>query len=131
MAEFLGVPEEDWKKWLGLGAGAALSGTAVGIVRGIVPEDWGEFDTKIDVPAVVTAIIAAYGYRQMGEGMGKDLVGGVVVGSVALAVEPFVSGLVEKVVPSEGKAMTKTTTLAEVEVLTAESAALAYMAQMA
>ena len=129
MADFLGVPEEDWKKWLGLGTGAALAGTAVGIVRGVVPEDWGELDTKVDVPAVVTAIIAAYGYRQMDEGMGKDVVGGVVVGAVALAVEPFVSGLVEKVVPSEGGAKTKT--LAETEVLTAESLALAYMAQIA
>ena len=129
MAEFLGVPEEDWKKWLALGGGAALSGTAVGFVRGIIPEEWGEFDTKIDVPSVVTAIIGAYAYRRMDSGMAKDIVGGVVVGSVALAVEPFVSGLAEKIIPSEGGAKTKT--LAEVEVLTAESVALAYMAQIA
>ena len=125
MAEFIGSAEE-WKKWAGLGIGASLSGTVAGILRGAGLGQV-EVDTTLDVPTVATALIAAYGYREMEEGMMKDVCGGVVIGSVALLVEPFTKKLVEGIIkPAEGaETETKTELLS-----TAEQAALLEMARL-
>ena len=89
----------------------------------------GAVDTEIDVPTVAAAVVAAYAYREMDEGFARDVCAGVVVGSVSLLVEPYVSKFVEGIIkPEESEKETET----ETEVLSAaETAALREMALLA
>jgi len=124
LAEMLGTAEE-WKKWLALGAGASLSGTVAGILRGA---GLGQVavDTTLDIPTVGAALLAAYGYREMEAGFMKDVCGGVVIGSVALLVEPYVSKFVGGIIKPEGAEGQKTTELLP----NVEQAALLEMARL-
>jgi len=94
----------DWAKWLGLGAGAGISGVATGVVRSFgfaqAPEMMG---VTFDVPTALVGIGAAWGYGrpEVPAGWAKNILAGVAIGSVGTLVEDLARDMLSGLKPPE------------------------------
>jgi len=86
----------DWKMVILRGVGAALVPTAVEWVKGFMP---GVTIEKVDMPALVVGLIAAY-FEERQTGAFRDILAGLSAGGIGQGIAGFLAGIIPK--PSGG-----------------------------
>jgi len=88
----------EWKYWLELGVGAALSGTVIGFVEGFVAGFQAPIE-GVNVGALAAGVLVAYAAEKQ-TGDLKNILTGTAAAAIGIGVEGLISGFIPEPKPT-------------------------------